>query len=71
MVKPNNQGQARRVTGAFCMEMKEISFSRFSRRLSTGFVWKKYLDKSFGVRVGEEQMRTQGLSALPSKGAGC
>lgn len=46
------------------MERKEISFSRFSRRLSTGFIWKKYLDKPFGVRAGEEQMRGAVLGLL-------
>ena len=46
------------------MERKEISFSRFSRRLSTGFIWKKYSDKPFGVRAGEEQMRGAVLGLL-------
>lgn len=46
------------------MERKEISFSRFSHRLSTGFIWKKYSDKLFGVRVGEEQMRGAVLGLL-------
>lgn len=64
VVKPNNQGWARRVTGAMWMERKEISFSRFSHKLSTVFIWKKYSEKSFGVRVGEEQMRGAVLSLL-------
>ena len=46
------------------MERREISFSRFSHRLSTGFIWKKYSDKLFGVRVGEEQMRGAVLGLL-------
>lgn len=53
------------------MAVKEISFSGLSRRPSTGFIWQKYLDKLVGVRVGEELLRTQGLSALPSQEAGC